>query len=173
LIQMQRPSDAVRVLQSATSLAKTPDEVNSVQNLMEAAQQYEAAREQTEQSRATAQEVQHAVPPKQSSAQAMVGPARQSATEEPHGPRHGVRGTIKDVQCSLPAIMELKVEGDGKTVFLHSNNYFKIRFTAINFTPEPELNPCSDLDGMKANVEFFDASGKSAEGQIFSIELSK
>ena len=69
--------------------------------------------------------------------------------------------------------MELKVEGDGKTVSLHSNNYFKIRFTAINFTPEPELNPCSELDGMKGNVEFFDASGKSAEGQIFSIELSK
>ena len=173
LLQMQRPTDAIAVLTNAASLAKTPDEVNSVQNLLEAAQQYQAAREQAQQSRATAEEVQSTVPPKQSSAPAMVGPAQQSAPEEPHGPRHGVRGTIKDVQCSLPAIMELKVEGNGKTVSLHSNNYFKIRFTAINFTPEPELNPCSELDGMKGNVEFFDASGKSAEGQIFSIELSK
>ena len=84
-----------------------------------------------------------------------------------------MKGTIKDVQCSLPAIMELKVEVDGKTLSLHSNNYFKIQFTAVNFTPEGELHPCSDLDGMKAHMEFFEASGKSGEGQILSIELSK
>ena len=69
--------------------------------------------------------------------------------------------------------MELKVEGGGKTLSLQSNNYFKIQFSAVNFTPNGELNPCADLDGMKANVQFFDASGKATEGQIFSIELSK
>jgi hypothetical protein len=56
---------------------------------------------------------------------------------------------------------------------LHSNNYFKIQYTAVNFTPAGELHPCTDLDGVKAHVEFFEASGKSVEGQIFSIELSK
>jgi Tfp pilus assembly protein PilF len=161
LLQMQHPTDAVAVLKNAAGLAKTPDEVSSVQNLLEAAQQYQASRERAEQSRATSQEVQSDVS------------ERQSAPEDPHGPRLGVQGTIKDVHCSLPAILELKVEGDGKMVPLHSNNYFNIRFSAANFTPEPELNPCADLDGMKAHVEFFDASGKSAEGQIFSIELSR
>jgi hypothetical protein len=73
----------------------------------------------------------------------------------------------------LPAIMDLKVEGGGKTLYLHSNNYFKIQFSAVNFTPNGELNPCADLDGMKANVQFFEALGKSTENQIFSIELSK
>ncbi len=173
LLQMQRPTDAITVLQNARNLAKTPDEVGSVQNLLEAAQQYQAAREQVGQSREAAQGVQSSVPQGQPLAQATPGAAKQPASEEPHGPRHGVKGTIKDVQCSLPAIMELKVEGDGKTLSLHSNNYFKIQFTAVNFTPEGELHPCSDLDGMKAHVEFFEVSGKSAEGQIFSIELNK
>jgi tetratricopeptide (TPR) repeat protein len=172
LLQMQRPTDAIAVLQNAASLAKTPDEARSVQNLLEAAQQYQASRQQVEQPRAT-QGIQSTGAQGQSSAQATLGTAKQPAPEEPHGPRHGVKGTIKDVQCSLPAIMELKVEGDGKTLSLHSNNYFKIQFTAVNFTPEGELHPCNDLEGMKANVEFFEASGKSSEGQIFSIELRK
>jgi Tfp pilus assembly protein PilF len=171
LLQMQRPADAIAVLQNASSLAKTPDEVSSVQNLLEAAQQYQASREQLEQPRAT-QGIQPTAQG-QSSAQATLGNAKQPAPEEQHGPRHGVKGTIKDVQCSLPAIMELKVEGDGKMLPLHSNNYFKIQFTALNFTPGGELHPCNDLEGMQANVEFFEASGKSSEGQIFSIELRK
>ena len=50
LLQMQRPTDAIAVLQNAASLAKTPDEVSSVQNLLEAAQQYQASRQQLEQS---------------------------------------------------------------------------------------------------------------------------
>jgi hypothetical protein len=74
---------------------------------------------------------------------------------------------------SPPANMELKKEGDGKTLSLHSGNYFKIQFTAINYIPVGELHPCADLEGMKARVEFFEGSDKSAEGQILSIELSK
>ena len=74
---------------------------------------------------------------------------------------------------SPPANMELKKEGDGKMLFLHSNNYFKIQFTALDYTPVGELHPCADLEGMKARVEFFEGSDKSAEGQILSIELSK
>src|SRR5580698_21019 len=53
LLQMQGPADAIAVLQNAASLAKTPDEVSSVQNLLEAAQQYQASRAQLEQPRAT------------------------------------------------------------------------------------------------------------------------
>ena len=172
LLQMQRPTDAIAVLQNAASLAKTPDEASSVQNLLEAAQQYQASRDQLEQSRAM-QGIQSTGAQGQPSVQATLGNAKQLAPEEPHGPRHGVKGTIKDVQCSLPAIMELKVEGDGKTLPLHSNNYFKIQFTALNFAPGGELHPCTDLEGMKANVEFFESSGKFTEGQIFSIELRK
>jgi tetratricopeptide (TPR) repeat protein len=182
LLAMERGNDAVAVLQNTLKLAKSPAEVASVQNALQAAQQYQEAREQTEQDRQAAQGIQSTVPQGQSSAQATLGAAKQPVSdpqalpppkEEPHGPRHEVKGTIKDVQCSLPAIMELKVEGDGRTLSLHSNNYFRIQFTAANYTPGGELHPCTDLEGMKAHVEFFEASGKSAEGQIFSIELRK
>jgi hypothetical protein len=172
LLQMQRPTDAIAALQNAASLAKTPDEVSSVENLLEAAQQYQASREQLELPALT-QGIQSTGTQGQSSAQATLGAAEQPVSEEPHGPHYGVKGTIRDVQCSLPANMELKVEGDGKTLSLHSNNYFRIQFTAVNFTPEGELHPCTDLEGMKANVEFFEASGKPGDGQIFSIELRK
>jgi len=182
LMQMQRGTDAIAVLQHATSLAKTPEETASLQNLMEAAQQYQASREQLEQDRQAGQEVQTTYPQAESLEQPMPGDAKpsdpdphplQPPKEEAHGPRREVKGTIKDVQCSSPAIMKVKVVGDGKTLSLHSNNYFKIQFTAANYTPAGELHPCTDLAGMKARIEFFEALGKSAEGQIFSIELSK
>jgi hypothetical protein len=42
----------------------------------------------------------------------------------------------------------------------------------LNFTPTGELNPCKNLEGMKAKVEYFEGLS-GAEGQIVSIELSK
>jgi tetratricopeptide (TPR) repeat protein len=169
LLEMERGTDAIAVLTNAMSLAKTPDQVASVQNLLESARQYQSAREQEQQSTP-------AIPPAVSqtqSAQAMSSIAKPAAPEEPHGPRRGMKGTIRKVHCSQPAILELTVEGDGKTLSLHSNNYFKIQFSALGFTPSGELHPCTDLEGMKAHVEFFEATGKSVEGQISSIELSR
>jgi len=182
LMQMERGTDAMAVLQHAMSLAKSPDEVMQVQNLLQTAQQYQASSEQAEQARQAGQKVQSTYPQAESLDQPMPGDAKQSdpdpqplrpPKEEAHGPRREVKGTIRDVQCSPPAIMKVKVEGDGKTLSLQSRNYFKIQFTAANYTPAGELHPCTDLEGMKAHVEFFDATSKSAEGQIFSIELSK
>ncbi len=174
LLQMERPTDAITVLHNAESLAKSREEVNWIHNQLEAAERYQAGREQMEQAR-QASEMQSEVSAEQSAGQETLGTAKQPAppTDEPHGPRRGLKGKIKSVQCSQPAIMELMFEGGGKTIPLHSNNYFKIQFTAINYTPAGELHPCTDLEGMKAQIEFFEASSKSAEGQIFSIELSK
>jgi tetratricopeptide (TPR) repeat protein len=169
LLEMERGTDAIAVLQNAMGLAKTPDQVASVQNLLESARQYQSAREQEQQSTPA---IQPAVSQTQS-AQGISGVPKPASPDEPHGPRHGMRGTIRNVRCSQPAILELTVEGDGKTLSLHSNNYFKIQFSALGFTPAGELHPCTDLEGMKARVEFFEASGKSVEGQISSIELSK
>jgi hypothetical protein len=178
LMQMEHGKDAIAVLQNATKLASSPEEVNSVQNLLESAQQYQAAREQMEQDRQVSRGVQSTFP----QAEATLGDAKQLGSlpqalpppkDEPHGPRRSVKGTIRNVQCSLPAIMRLKVEAEGKTISLRSNNYFKIPFTAVGFTPAGELHPCTELEGMKAHVEFFEASEKAAEGLIFFVELSK
>jgi len=179
LLEMERGDDAMAVLRAATNLAKTPEEGALVQNLLESAQQYLAVRQRMEQEN---QGIQSSAPQGQSSAQATLGDAEQPGAappvlqhrdEEPHGPQRLVNGTLKDVQCSLPAIMGLKVESAGATISLHSNNYYKIEFTAVNFTPAGELHPCAELEGMKARVKFFEALDKSAAGRIVSIELVK
>lgn len=181
LLQMERGQDAIAVLQNALVLAKTPEDVLSVQNRLDMAQQYQASREAL-QDRQAARALQSTYPQAESPDEPISEDAKTSdsdpqllraANEEAHGPRRGVKGIITGVQCSQPAIIKLKVEDGGRTFSLHSNNYFKIEFTAANYTPAGELHPCTDLEGMKAHVEFFEAPDKSAEGQIFSIELSR
>jgi len=63
------------------------------------------------------------------------------------------------------ALMRLDAQGahPHATVY-HEYTHHKIQFTAITYTPAGELHPCTDLEGMKAHIEFFEAVGKSAEG---------
>jgi TonB family protein len=97
LLQMQRPTDAIAVLQNAASLANTPDEVSSVQNLLEAAQQYQASREQVEQSREAIPRIAATAPqsqsppqlPPSSTEQKQQSPASNSSKQEATHPDAG------------------------------------------------------------------------------------
>ena len=175
LMQMERPKDAITVLQNAMKLAASPEQVASMQNQIASFQQYQAARERAAQE--YRQESQSSVSQEQSSAQGeqeMASPKPPEHHEDDrHGPRRTVSGTLRDVQCSERATMKLRVESAKKPVLLRARNYYKIQFSALNFTPTGELNPCKDIEGMKARVEFFEALSESAEGQIVSIELTK
>jgi hypothetical protein len=111
LLEMERATDAIAVLQNAMSLAKAPDQVASVQNLLESARQYQSAREQIGQEQQSAAAIQPSDSQAQS-AQETSSIAKPAAPDEPHGPRHGMRGTIRNVHCSHPAILELTVEGE-------------------------------------------------------------
>jgi hypothetical protein len=44
---------------------------------------------------------------------------------------------------------------------------------ATNFAPKGDLNPCTDIEGLKAKVGYAEVSDKSIAGQILSVELSK
>ena len=101
----------------------------------------------------------------------LVGP--DPVEDDLHGPRRTINGTIRDVQCSERGTMHLRVENAKKPVLLRARNYYKVQFSALNFTPTAELNPCKDIEGMKARVEFFEALNESAQGQIVAIELTK
>jgi hypothetical protein len=35
------------------------------------------------------------------------------------------------------------------------------------------LNPCKDIEGMQAKVDYFEGAGNPAEGQIIAIQVSK
>lgn len=176
LMQMERSKDAVTVLQNAMKLATNPEQIASIQNQIASVQRYQAMRDEAEEYR-RASESQLQVSEGQTPGAGSQLLANQQAQERPednrHGPQRTMKGTLRNVQCLDPAIMKLTVESTGKPVLLRARNYYKIPFTALNYTPKGELNPCKDIEGMKARVEFFEALSESAEGQIVSIELTK
>jgi len=94
-------------------------------------------------------------------------------TEPADGPKHQSEGIIRGVKCSYPAVIELSVEGANTKVSLYSNDYFKIEFTALGFTPAGAIRPCDDIEGAKAHVQYAESSDKSVDGQIISVELRK
>src|SRR6266436_4438607 len=169
LLAMQRGKEAVAVLRNTLKLAKSPAEVSSVQNTLQAAE-YQAVREQMEEAkREASQGTQNDASESQPSASGKTSNAvpstwspqfSQRSDDPSRGPRGMVNGTLRNVRCSSPAVIELTVEGGGGTFTLHSNNYFKIQLSAANFTLTGELQPCTDFEGMAARVGFFELTGK-------------
>jgi tetratricopeptide (TPR) repeat protein len=163
LMQMDRTRDAITVLQNAMKMAANPEQAASMQNQIDSIQRYQQSRERE------AQEYIEAS--KEQSSEQLATP--DLPEDDRHGPRRTVNGTIRDVQCSARGTMHLRVESAKKPLLLRARNYYKIQFSALNFTPASDLNPCKDIEGMKARVEFFEALSESAQGQIVAIELTK
>ncbi len=186
LMETGRDTDALAVLQKAVGLAKTPEQLALVQEHITQAQQFQTVRNQaTEANRRPAENVpatdvvdQDSPPALTRRAQPVPAdplppPKPKYLSEEPHGLKGTAQGVIKDVHCTPPSLLELKVEGTGKRMSLYSNNYFKVAFSAANYKPEGDLNPCTDLEGKKARVQYSETVNQSVDGQILSVELSK
>jgi tetratricopeptide (TPR) repeat protein len=188
LMEAGRDTEAIAVLQKAEGLAKTPEELMMVQQHMQSVQQFQVGRNQAmDANRRPAESVASTESMEQESrpllkrdgqtvAETAPPPAAAAPkyfNEEPHGQKRFAQGTIKDVHCSPPSRIELKVEGTGKGTSLYSNNFYKIAFSATNYAPEGDLNPCTDLEGKKARVQYSETSNSSVDGQIVSVELSK
>ena len=79
------------------------------------------------------------------------------------------------MHCAYPTTITLSVDPSGKApaVDLYRNDFKQIEFSALNFAPKGDLNPCTDIEGLKAKVEYAEVSDKSIAGQIVSVELSK
>lgn len=162
---MQRDADALAVLKAALPLAKTPGDIMEVQNALAAVQQEQSARQQNldaarrfrEASASEAQDAQPALPPP-------LPPLT--------GPHRTLAGTLLHVHCSAPASMDLDLQSAGKTIALHAANYYKIRFTAMGFTPTGELHPCTDLEGRHASVEYVVSASPKLNG-VVAVELYK
>jgi len=171
MMEMERPKDAIAVLQNAIKLTDKAEERSALESQLQSIQHYQTAME------ARAQEYREDEE-KAASAEESGDQENQTAvTENPEprlrGPRHTVRGTLRNVQCSYPASITLKVESGSNRLGLRAGNYYKVAYSASNFKPSGDLNPCKDLEGMTAKVEYFEGSGEGKDGQIISIELSK
>jgi hypothetical protein len=93
--------------------------------------------------------------------------------DDAHGPKHSFLGVMRDVTCSYPSVLELRVEGPKNSVRVYSNNFSKIDLTVVGFTPKGSMNPCADFNGMKARVQYAEAADKTVDGQVIAIELRK
>jgi hypothetical protein len=170
---MQRPNDAVAVLQNALKLAKNDQEKTVIQSQLDSVQGYLAMQENVdEQNRKFQEEMKTTVGPStaESSEASEAPPALE---QELKGPRHFIAGTIKHVHCSPPARLTLDVDDGQATLSLQTSNYYKLVFTALGFTPKGDLQPCSDLEGAHAKLQYTTASEPGKNGRLLSVELHK
>jgi tetratricopeptide (TPR) repeat protein len=164
LIQMERDKDAVAVLHEAVRIAKSPQETAMVQNFLTQVESFATARDEEPE-----QELKASL---QANAASGNSNAEAPAEELPKGPHRFLIGTLQNVHCHDLDI-DLTVAAKGKTMALHSGNYYKIEFTALGFTPKGDLSPCKDLEGMSAKVEYVESSAKPAVAYVVAIELHK
>ena len=159
LQQQDRYQYAISVLKAATKVARTPEETATLQTRIEQLEGYQPM---------------HADAPKANPQIAETAQAPPKHPAEPAtGPKHTVTGVIRGVQCIDPALIEFKVEAEGKTVDVYSNNYYDIAFSSANAAPAGELHPCTDLEGVTAVVKYAEVSDKTVDGQISSVELRR
>ena len=170
LMQMERPKDAVAVLRAALRVAKSPAETAMVQNFLTQFEEYTAARDRQEEAgRSLVEDLKSNVQMNSASAEEDNAGAEPAADEPPKGPRRFLVGTLHNVHCHEPAI-DLTIAAKAKTLALHRGNYYKIRFTALGFTPKGDLNPCQDLEGVTAKVEYVEPAATPATAYVIAIE---
>lgn len=174
LIRQQQFDRAVLVLAAAKTLARNPLEVNVVERMLKQVEEQRAQMEKDRQQEA-ADEQARAIATAQMNAAARpeAPPLPQHLTESPHGPDHYAVGVIRGVRCGGPEMIQFRVEGARGAVNLFSNDAYNIDYRALNFTPTAAIDPCHDLEGMRARVHYFTTSDKTIDGQITIIALWK
>lgn len=165
LLLMHRDADAVAVLQTALRLAKTPADTMEAQHALQAVQQAQSLRERNQEA------FRQAAASSPQSSDKLAEPAPTPA-QPLTGPHRTVTGTLRNVRCSAPAMMDFDLQAAGKTIALHTGNYFTIHFSAMGYAPRGELRPCSDLEGRHATVDFIVSAAPKINGPV-AIELYK
>jgi len=79
-------------------------------------------------------------------------------------------GQIKSVQCKGKSL-DMVFDASDEILRLHTDNYFKVDFSAINFTPKGIMNPCKQAKGMYARVYYNHIKGHPHRGILVSVEF--
>ncbi len=184
---------AIRVLEAARKVAKTPEETARVDHLLNELEQYQQAKAERERSPASGEQIT-IVATKQMDGVTVNDPgagkvvafkkvdgritgAVEAAPNYPagdsKGARHTVRGVLHGVQCSYPSVLTLRVDQAGSSVRLYNNDFYKIDFTVGSPEISDDIKPCTTIEGVKAKVVYAEVSHSKVEGQIVAIELTK
>jgi Tfp pilus assembly protein PilF len=169
LMAMQRGQSAVEVLQNAVKLAKTPEESQFVENALMHAQAYAASQQEMAQQK---QRMAEEATVQATSSDGSDVPRLAHRDFVPRGPHRFVTGILQNVRCDSSE-MDLSVKAGGKTTAFHSDNYYRIQYSSLGFQPQGELQPCRDLEGRPAKVEYEESANKADTARPISIELHK
>jgi hypothetical protein len=82
-------------------------------------------------------------------------------------------GTIKDARCSGRTTLEFTLDSSTGVMHLYSDEYLKIPYNALNFTPQGVLNPCTDIQGLHARVAYHPAKSQPNQGEVVEIGLMR
>ena len=170
LLAMGQGEKAIKVLDNAAKLAKSPEEIQTIDILLMSAKEYVAAQQRNaNQRQEISEEEADEVETDLSTDTPRLAPRRQFV---PSGPHRFLVGVLKNVHCDNPNL-DLAVTSGGKALALHSDNYFKIQFSTIGFQPSGDLNPCHDLENRSAKVEYVESADKSDAPHLIAVELHK
>jgi tetratricopeptide (TPR) repeat protein len=173
LLIMGNVDGAIQVLRAAEKLAKSPEEAELVENNLMHAQAYSAAQqqnvEQNQRIELDAKAARREVPGEEEGQAGGPGLLRREEFGA-RGPHRYIEGLLKDVRCDS-ANLDLTVASSGKSLALHTDNYFKIRFTALGLQPTGDLHPCADLEGRQAKVEYVESAEESDRARLLAVEL--
>ncbi|HEY7856657.1 MAG TPA: DUF1570 domain-containing protein [Terriglobales bacterium] len=92
---------------------------------------------------------------------------------KPVGPAQSVLGQVQSVYCSGTNGMDIALNIGDKTSVFHSDDYFKVAFTAVNFTPKGLLQPCQQLEGLNAKIDFVPSTDPQVAGVIVAVHLTQ
>lgn len=165
LLNMGRQTDAIAVLQNALKLAKTPQEIMAVQNQLTMLQTFAQREEQP-------RPPQEATVSSEASQVQDVKAVSQESKEDLTGPHLSIVGTVRNVRCSYPTLLDVDVDSGGKTITLHARNFYSVKFSSLDYTPTSEFHPCSDLEGRHAKVDYIEGAPPKAN-MLVGIELHK
>jgi len=87
--------------------------------------------------------------------------------------RKMAEGIIEDAKCSSASTLEITLKSTAGVMQLYSDNYFKIPYSALNFTPKGILNPCTDIKGWHARITYRPAKGQATQGEMGAVGLVK
>jgi tetratricopeptide (TPR) repeat protein len=183
LAEDQQMESALSVLKAAKSVAHSPQDVAMIDERISSMESFQAMVERNKAGNDAAKKEAAKQEPDAGSR----GGALQVITVQedepaehvypagpPTGAKHLVAGVISGVSCIYPAVLRLDVEVAGKKIPLYTNNYFKVEFKTTNFVPKDAIQPCKDIEGMKAKVRYAEVSSDpTVVGQVVGIELSK
>lgn len=106
-----------------------------------------------------------------------VSPAAMSSAHPPRPEllptRQLAEGTIKDARCWGRSTLEITLESTTGVMRLYSDNYLKISYNALNYTPQGILNPCTDIKGRHARIAYHPAKGQPNQGELVEIGLMR